>query len=81
MGGRNRSQSEQLDDGSCHPTFEVDQKKKTIEASERKEEERQKFREQTKDTDAGKFRVNRRNRVKSCSHASLCTSYDQEKEQ
>jgi transposase len=32
-------------------------KKKSIEASERKEEERQKFREQTKDTDAGKFRV------------------------
>lgn len=32
-------------------------KKKTIEASERKEEERQKFREQTKDTDADKFRI------------------------
>jgi transposase len=32
-------------------------KKKTLEASERKEEERQKFREQTKDTDAGKFRI------------------------
>ncbi len=32
-------------------------KKKTIEASERKEEERQKWRSQTKDTDASKFRI------------------------
>jgi transposase len=32
-------------------------KKKIIEASERKEEERQKWRSQTKDTDAGKFRI------------------------
>jgi len=32
-------------------------KKKSIEASERKEEERQRFREQTKDTDANKFRI------------------------
>ena len=32
-------------------------KKKSIEASERKEEERQKFREQTKDLDTSKFRI------------------------
>jgi hypothetical protein len=58
VGSGNRSQGEQLDNGSCYPAFEVDQKKKDgYPASERKEEERQKFREQTKDTDADKFRI------------------------
>jgi transposase len=35
----------------------VDKKKKTLEASERREEERQQWREQTKDLDTSKFRV------------------------
>ena len=43
--------------GRAIERLEWTRKKKSIEASERKEEERQKFREQTKDLDTRKFRI------------------------
>jgi transposase len=45
------SESEHFDNESCYPTFEVDAEKKTLAASERKEEEREQWRDQTKDLD------------------------------
>lgn len=51
MGSIIGGESEHFDNESCYPTFEVDAKKKTLAASERKEEERERWRDQTKDLD------------------------------
>jgi transposase len=51
MGSIIRSESEFFDYEACHQETEVDTEKKTLVAIERKEEERQAWREQTKDLD------------------------------
>ena len=56
MGSGNRGQSQHLDDESCYPAFAVDAEKKTLEASERNEEERQEWRKKAKDLDVNKCR-------------------------
>jgi transposase len=49
------SKSKYFDNESCYPTSEVDTKKKTVVASERKEEEREPWRNQAKDLDPEKM--------------------------
>ena len=55
MGSESGDQSQHFHDESCHRALAVDPKKKVLEASERKEEERSQWREQTKELDASKF--------------------------
>ena len=55
MGSQSGDQDQHFHNESCHPTLAVDPKKKVLEASERKEEERSQWREQTKELDARKF--------------------------
>jgi transposase len=50
-----RDRSEYFDDESCHRSLEVDAQKKTLEASERKEKERQEWEEKAKNLDAHKL--------------------------
>jgi transposase len=51
----NRNAGEHLDDESCHPLVEVDTQKKSLQASERREQERQGWREQAKELDVSKL--------------------------
>jgi transposase len=51
MGSNIRSESEHFNNESCYPASEVDTKKKTVVASERKEEEREQWRDQAKSLD------------------------------
>ena len=55
MGSAIGDQGEHFHDESGHRALAVDAKKKVLEASERKEEERRQWREDTKERDASKF--------------------------
>lgn len=55
MGKAERDPGEYHDDEPCHHCFGLDKEKKTLEASERKEEERIVWREQAKELDCGAF--------------------------
>lgn len=55
MGSGNREQSKHDDDEPRHRAPEVDQKKKVLQASEQKEEERQQWRDKVKEFDRTKF--------------------------
>lgn len=55
MGSGNRSESEHYDGKPCYRASEVDQKKKVLQADERKEEERQQWKENVKELDAKRF--------------------------
>lgn len=55
MGSQSGDQGQHFYDESRHPALEVDPEKKVLQASERKEEERSQWREQTQELDASKL--------------------------
>jgi transposase len=55
VGSQSGDQGQHFHDESCYRAFAVDTEKKVLQATERKEEERSQWREQTKELDARKF--------------------------
>jgi transposase len=55
MGSGHRSEGEHIDDESCHQASQVDEKKKVLQADERKEEDRKQWREKVKELDTSTF--------------------------